>query len=359
MTIRATPFHSRAADANRANLWEPRNGWTLSASFDDPHAEALAVRLTTAMADISWRWRATLEGARVEEFLSRLVTKDPARLAPGQAFKALWLSDGGGVRGAGVIARLGRETFEIVASAPDRDWIARAASLFEVTVREPNEGGLAVVGPYAAKVLDAAGLDPALDALGLRKSFWRGLDVTLTRFGEHGGYEIWCGEEDAPLVWDRIAKAGAAFALKPAGLTAMDIADLEAGVARPGRDYSAARDGFASGPTPWELGLESLIDAAHTIHNGRDAALAQPRMRTRVGIEFDDDIPAPRAAVMRGTRAVGNILSSLYSPALQRAIALAIVDNEAATPGTELIVLGRSARVAALPFLPVPDPIAP
>ncbi|HEX4860475.1 MAG TPA: glycine cleavage T C-terminal barrel domain-containing protein [Rhizomicrobium sp.] len=351
--IRATPFHGRASASNAMNLWQPRAGWTLAERYDDANEEALAARLTCAMADVTWRARVMIEGARAQEFLARLMTRDPTALEPGASVKALWLSDRGGLRGAGLLARHGRETFQLVSAASDLDWIVRGAGLFEVRVREvlEEEGMLAVVGPYAAKVLEAAGLDAALEPLRFRKLFWRGLDVTLSRFGEHGGYEIACKADDAPLVWDRIAKAGRAFALKPAGLAAMDILDLEAGVPRPGRDYTPASGGFDAAPTPFELGLESLIDEGHAIFNGRAAYLAAPRTTTRVGIEFDGDIPMPRAPLMRSGSEVGRTLNSLYSPALRRAIALAVVDTATAAPGTQLACGGTSARVTELPFL--------
>ena len=357
--IRATPFHSRTADANPLNAWENRNGWTLAAHYGDPVAEALAVRLTSAVADISWRWRLAIEGARAEEFLSRLLSRDPAKLAPGDAFKALWLTDRGGLRGAGTLARFGKDAFRLIAAESDFEWIARAAALFDVKVGEiaEQEGGLAILGPYAKRLLDAAGLESGLEPLKVRKIFWRGLDVTLTRFGEHNGFELWCKADDAPIVWNRIVKAGSAFAAKPAGLNAMDIADLEAGVPRPGRDYRPARTGFATLPSPFELGLEALVDNDHKTFNGRAALLSMPRARTRVGIELDAEIPAADQPLMRGGERVGMTMSSRYSPALQRAIALAVVDLPASAPGTVLTVSGRSARVAALPFLPVPDPI--
>lgn len=353
LPVRATPFHGRAAASNRRNLWELRNGWTLSTAYGDAQEEALAARLTCAVADISWRWRAMIEGPRAEEFLARLMTRNPAKLEPGTAFKALWLSDGGGLRGAGLLARHGRETFQLVSAASDLDWIARGATLFDVRVREvlEEEGVLALIGPYAGKVLEAAQLDGALEPLGFRKLFWRGLDVTLSRFGEHGGCEIACKAEDAALVWDRIVKAGAAYALKPAGMQAMDILDLEAGVPRPGRDYEPASGGFDAQPAPAELGLESLIDADHTVFNGRAAWLAAPRGQTRVGIELDGETPAPHAKLKPG----GRTLHSLYSPALQRAIALAVVDTALAKPGTALTLAdGAVARVCELPFLPAP-----
>jgi aminomethyltransferase len=355
--LRATPFHSRTAAANRLNVWENRNGWTLAVHYGDLVAEALAARTTAVLADISWRSRLAIQGARAEEFLARLLTRNPARLAPGEALKALWLTDGGGVRGAGALARHGSESFDLVATKSDLDWIARAAALFDVSVHEIQEGGLAVVGPYARKIVEAAGLDSAVEALNFRRCLWRGVEITLSRFGEHGGYEVWCAPDDAPLLWDRIAKAGETFALRSAGLHAMDVLDLEAGVPRPGRDYQTARDAFATAPAPAALGLESLIDTDHITFNGRAGYLAAPRSRACVGIELDNETPAAAAPLLSGGRQVGQTMNSFYSPALQRAIALAIVDAGYARSGAVLTIFDRSVRVAALPFLPVPDSI--
>ncbi|MEJ0042027.1 MAG: hypothetical protein WDM81_07335 [Rhizomicrobium sp.] len=118
--------------------------------------------------------------------VQRLFTRDPSGLAPGQALKALWLGDGGGVRGAGVVARQGRQSYLLVSAAQDADWIADAAARFGVAFRDvtEEEGGLAIAGPYAAKLVAALGLDPVLDLSAFRKETWKGLDITLSRFGE-------------------------------------------------------------------------------------------------------------------------------------------------------------------------------
>lgn len=361
MSLRATPFHARAASANRGNDWLTRNGYTLARVYDDANDEALAARMRCGLADISWRWRVMLEGAGAAGFLSRLLTKDVSKLAPGQALKALWLSDGGGVRGAGALARYGKESFLLVSAAEDRGWITAAAQAFDVRLREMAEGGLTLIGPYAVQILDAAGIDAKLEPLAFRKVFWRGLDMTISRFGEHGGFEIWCAEDDGIVVWDRLMKAGGGN-LQTIGTMATDILDLEAGIARPLRDFQPARDGFASEPTPKSFGLESLIDSAHENFNGRAAFLAARETNMLTGIELDCETPAPFTPVMKSGRVIGHTLSSLYSPALRRAIGLAKI--ESTVPGTELtLTLSPSreapefrqvtARVTALPFLPV------
>jgi aminomethyltransferase len=368
MSIRATPFHARAADANRGNLWAQRGRFTLASEYAGVAQEAAAARFAVAMADISWRWRVRLEGARLRELTQRLFTKDPNALEPGQALKALWLADQGGVRGAGVVARLARQSFELTAACEDAAWIGAAASLFAVTLtdRTEEEGGLALIGPYAETLVATLGLDATLAPLAFRAVSWKGLDVTLTRFGEHGGYEIWCKPDDAPLVWDRVAAAGEPFALQPAGLDAMDLLDLEAGVPRPGRDYDGATAPDAAEPLAGALRLASLIDGDHPFNGAVQAHAHLPR-RKLTGLLIDSDTPAPFAPVFLAGKAVGRTLSSRYSPFLRRAIALVQLDEAHAAPGTALsLTLPSSrnalpkqaaARVTDLPFIPPPASI--
>ncbi|HEY1837813.1 MAG TPA: glycine cleavage T C-terminal barrel domain-containing protein [Rhizomicrobium sp.] len=364
MSVRATPFHTRAAAANPGNSWITRNGFTLVQEYSGAAGEAMAARSHAILADITWRWRIFLEGPQAAAFLSRLTTRDAEALTPGNAHKALWLNDGGGLRGAGVIARYGRESFLLAAAAPDEKWIAEAAKLFDVRLRETDEGGLAIIGPYAQAIVTAAGLDASLKPLAFRKMFWRGIDVTLSRWGEHGGFEIWCNADDAVLVWDRIAKAGAAFGIQPAGTAATDILDMEAGVARPWRDYQPATDDSGDEPSPKALRLEKLIDNEHTRFNGRAGYLAASPRHRIAGIEFDCETAVPRVALYREGAPVGRVLISLYSPALQRAIGWAQVETSAAEPGTVLSFLPDAgaepvlAQVAGLPFLSTPAPIA-
>jgi aminomethyltransferase len=366
MSVKPTPFHIRTAALNRGNDWTRRGGFTLPRVLSDVAEEALAARFGAAMTDISWRWRLSLEGARTAEFLARLTTRNAGELSPGMAHKALWLNDGGAYRGAGVIARYGRESFLLAAAAEDAAWILPAAARFDVKATDVSDaqGGLAIIGPYAAAVLTAAGLDASLEPLAFGKVFWRGLDITLSRWGEHGGYEIWCNADDAVIVWDRVAKAGEAFGLCAAGIAATDVLDMEAGVARPLRDYPPATDGTTGDPSPKSLHLEKLIDPEHVHFNGRAAYLAAAPRDRLVGIALDSETPSPDTVLYNAGKAVGRMLTSLHSPALRRAIGWARVDVASSEPGTRLSILAGAdaapvtAHVSDLPFLPPPAPIA-
>ncbi|MBS0273701.1 MAG: aminomethyltransferase family protein [Proteobacteria bacterium] len=371
--IRATPFHGRAAMRNPCNRWTERNGSTLALDYGDAQAEALAARTNVVLADISWRWRVFLDGDLAGDCLDRLMTRRVSPLTPGQSLKALWLNDGGGVRGAGVIARYARDRFLLVSAATDAAWIVEAARQSGVSVRDATEqeGGLALIGPYAEAVLKATGLAVEVAPLGFQKLFWRGLDVTVSRWGEQKGYEIWCKADDCFALWDRLMRGGAPFGIRPGGLAAMDVLDVETGIPRPARDYLPATDGFACNPTPSALGLESLIDEKHISFNGRGAWLANrgKSQTTIVGVEIDSETPAPFATLVHLGRSAGCTLTSVCSPFLRRALALAQVEKVAAAPGTEFMLssplsLGSqehrtvAARVVSLPFVEAPDPIA-
>lgn len=372
--IRATPFHGRAAMNNPLNRWTERNGFTLTLDYGDAQAEALAARTNVVLADISWRWRVFLEGDFAGDCLDRLMTKRANPLAPGKSLKALWLNDGGAVRGACVIARYARDQFKLVSAATDAVWMAEAARQFNVSIRDvtEQEGGLALIGPHAAVVLKAAGLVTDVTPLGFQKLFWRGLDVTISRWSEQNGYEIWCGADDCFALWDRLMHSGAPFGIRAAGLAAMDILDVEMGIPRPARDYLPAPNGFDSEPTPSALGLESLIDEKHRSFNGCAAWLANRAKcpTALVGIEIDSETPAPFTPLMRGDQLAGYTLTSVRSPFLRRALALGRVEKAAAMPGTEFALslplsldvqghLTVAARVVDLPFVKACDAIEP
>ncbi len=367
--IRATPFHGRAAASNPLNRWAARNGFTLALDYGDAQAEALAARTNVVLADISWRWRIFLEGAQASACLTRLMTKNAGFLTPGQSLKALWLNDGGAVRGAGVVARYASDRLLLVSAATDAVWIMEAAQQYEVSVRDvtEQEGGLALIGPHADAVLRAAGLVAEIPLLGFQKLFWRGLDVTISRWGELNGYEIWCKAEDCFALWDRLMRDGVSFGIRPAGLAAMDVLDVEAGIQRPGRDYVPANDGFASTPAPDSLGLESLIEEKQTSFNGCAAWLAnRGKSKTAiVGIEIHSETPAPFVPLLHNGRFAGNTLTSVRSPFLRRAIALAQVEKPLAKPGTEFVMAlplslasqehrSVAAQVVDLPFVEAP-----
>jgi len=115
-----------------------------------------------------------------------------------------------------------------------------------------------------------------------------------------------------------------------------DTIPLEAGIE--GRAISLTKGCY--------VGQEVIIRVLHRGH-GRVA-------RKLVGLVFPDGAaPGRGATVQSESRDVGKVTSAVWSPALQRPIALAYVHRDFITPGTNVVVDDHTAEVTALPFVSV------
>ncbi len=354
-TLCATPFHARAAEANRFNTWETRAGFTLSSYYGSAEEEAVAARFGAVLADISWHWRVRISGVRACEFVAYCFTRDTLALSIGAALNVLWLNDSGAVRGTGTVIRETRDSFMLVSTQEDMGWLSGAASLYDVAIDECEaEGVLTLIGPLAARVVAVAGLDADVLPLSKGRQHWAGLGVSLSRLGV--GFEIWCDPDDALIVWDRLMAAGRSFALVPAGQVALDTIEFESAVMRAGRDFAPARDDFVAQPLPQSLGLCALIDRAH-MFNGRSGYLAGGPETTLWGVLLDTYVPLAGMPLTQEGHVVGRTIAARYSPALQRVIAYAILNEPA--PAGDLQVGSALCRTIGLPFLPIPGAMAP
>jgi aminomethyltransferase len=200
--------------------------------------------------------------------------------------------------------------------------------------------------------------------------------VTISRTGYTGdlGYEIWLDTAHALEVWDALVGAGGAYGITPAGMLALDLARLEAGLMLIDVDYVSARKALVDSQksSPFELGLGWTVDLRKEFFVGR-SALAEEAKRTAqwqfVGLEVDwNSLEAlyadvglapqlPSAAwrastpVYSGSDQVGYATSGGWSPLLKKYIALAHLQGASATVGTqlemEITVEHRRKRAAA------------
>jgi aminomethyltransferase len=215
-----------------------------------------------------------------------------------------------------------------------------------------------------------------------------GVEVDVSRTGYTGdlGYELWIPAASAVDVWDALFAAGEQHGIRPAGLRALDVVRVEAGLILIEVDYTSV---FRAGTSdheysPFEIGLGRLVNFEKRSFVGRRALLRErsrggPRRRL-VGLELDwigierafakhDLPPAVEATVSRDPvpvysrrGQVGRTTSTCWSPLLKKMVALASVGPRQSEPGTPLEVewsvegeRGRvDATVVELPFLDLP-----
>jgi len=370
--------------------WREWSGFFASSVYADAHdIEYNAIREAAALIDVSPLYKYIVSGPDALRLVDRVVTRDATRLAVGSVIYTPWCDEHGKVVDDGTIHRLDDDRFRWTAADPQLRWLRQNSAGLDVTITDETEStaALALQGPLSRDVLEAATGESFADLRYFRRrpSKVGEVEVDVSRTGYTGdlGYELWIPAEHAVAVWDAVMSAGAAFGLRPAGMLALDVVRLEAGLILLEVDYTSSR--HAMNPeqnySPAEIGLGRLVsfdkgDFVGRLALEREAKAGGPARRL-VGLVLDwydieglydaqglppaispsvDRSPVP---VYASGRQVGKVTSLGWSPILKQAIALASVAPQYEGIGTsvavEWTVEGRRGRVGArvveLPFL--------
>ena len=345
-----TPFHARTRAASTVDRFIAWAGYTTVDVYTTVEQEYFAIRNACSLYDLTPMIKYRISGIDAERFLNRLVTRDIRKLKPNRVAYCVWCNDDGHIIDDGTIFRLGAEQFRLCTAERQLDWLLDSAIGFDVSVSEitGDIAALSMQGPTSYAVLKASGLANAslLRPFDIGKFSLEGRDITVSRTGFTGdlGYELWMAPPDAEFVWDHLMTAGASRGIRPIGSQALDMARIEAGFIMPNIDFVSAEAAVRTGRThsPFELGLDWLVDLEKTHFNGRRALAAEKRRGPRrrlVGLDIEGNKPAAKALLYDGPRCrnqVGAVTSALWSPTCKRNIALALVDMPHCSLGRDI-----------------------
>ena len=368
--VRGTPFHERTGPLCQAGNWRRWAGHLSASSYEPTHEhEYQAIRSACALIDVSPLYKYRLSGPGAAALANRVVTRDVERQDVGQVYYTPWCDAAGKVRDDGTLHRLGASDFRLTSAEPTLKWLHENARGLDVNIEEETErvAALAVQGPRSRDLL---GRITDGDVAGLR--YFRvmsarigGIAADISRTGYTGdlGYEIWVGAADAIPLWDALTAAGEPFGLAPAGMLALDMARLEAGLLLVDVDFIPAHRAVIDDQksSPYELGLGWTVSlggpngASNFV--GRAALRAErdlpPAWRFR-GFALDwESLEAAYATVglppqlpgttlrdsvplYAGGRQVGYATSRGWSPTLKTYLGLAHLEAGSAVAGTEL-----------------------
>jgi aminomethyltransferase len=317
------------------------------------------------------------------------MTRDVAKLKVGRVLYTPWCDEDGKVIDDGTVTRRAQDEFFWTAADPTYRWFALNAAGLDVEVADLSEeiAGLAVQGPRARMILEAATRQDWADVpyFGHRRTEVGGVDVHVTRTGYTGdlGYELWVPAEDAVAVWDAMWEAGRPHGIRPAGIRALDVSRVEAGLILVEAEYTSARHAISreQAYSPFEIGLGRLVDFGKPSFVGRHALELEQRRggpaRRLVGLELDwtdiealyakHDLPPMVSAavqrdpvpVFRSGAQVGRATSIGWGPTIKKMVGFGSVPPSLAAPGSrvsvEWSVEGERGKVGAtvveLPFL--------
>ncbi len=366
-----SPFH--ACFARYTRDFVETNGYWLPRQITQHGtiAEYWACRERAVIFDLSALRKYEILGPDAEALLQFCLTRDVKRLAVGQAAYTAVCYEHGGMLDDGLIYRLGQNNFRWVGGSDlsglhFRDVAAERG--LDVYVKTSTEQlcNLSVQGPRSRDILRplvwTAPTQPSVDELApfrfaiARIRAFNGTPIILSRTGYTGelGYEIFCHPKDAEAVFEAVMEAGEPYGLIPAGLAALDMLRIEAGLVFAGAEFTDQTDPFEAGigfTVPLKTKTDDFIGRAAL---QRRAAYPQRRL---VGLEIAGNIvPARGDGLYVGRAQVGVVTSAVRSPILGKVIALARVDISYAAEGTTLEVGQLDGQQKRLPATVVRTP---
>jgi aminomethyltransferase len=335
-----TPFHERARALAQVDNFIPWAGYSTVDVFTTAEQEYFAIRNAASLYDLTPMVKYRIAGPGAERFLNRLATRNIAKLKEGRVAYTVWCNDAGHVIDDGTIFRLGPAEFRLCSQERQLDWLLDSAIGFDVEIAEVTEeiAALALQGPTSYAVLREFGVQGVerLKPFEIGNYIVDGLAIMISRTGFTGdlGYELWMSPADALPVWDRLMAAGKSRGIRAIGSQALNMARIEAGFIMPNVDFVSSEHTIRNGRdrTPFELGLDWLVDFDKGHFNGRRALAAEKQrgsQRRLVGIDIEGNKPAHNALIYAdhtGKTEIGSVTSAIWSPTCKRNIALALID---------------------------------
>jgi aminomethyltransferase len=389
-----TAFHSRTLKLCESLSYREWSGYYTVSVYEMHHEhEYNAIRNSAALIDISPLFKYRVTGKDATRFVNRVIARNINKVAIDQVIYCCWCDTEGKVIDDGTITRLGENDYRWTAADPSLRWFEQNALALDVRIEDVSEqvAALALQGPTSGGLLKslATGADITnLKYFRVTRGTIANVAVDISRTGYTGdlGFEIWMPWKEAPKVWDELIKKGKAFDIHPAGMLALDIARIEAGLILIEVDYTSSKKALipAQKFSPAEIGLGKLVDLKKDNFVGREALLREKKKREPerrlVGLEINWDevealydkigmapqVPstASRVAVpvYHNGKQVGKATSTTWSPTLKKMIALACVNKEHSSVGLKLkmemtveaVRHSVSAKVVPLPFFNPP-----
>ena len=364
-----TPFHERTfALCESLNYREWSGYYTVSAYEAHHEHEYNAIRNAAALIDISPLFKYRLTGKDATRLVDRVITRDLRKVSVGQVIYTPWCDEHGKVIDDGTVSRLDEDVYRWTAADPSLRWFTQNAVGLDVQIEDISESvaALALQGPTSAQLLKAVAED--CDIANLK--YFRvttgqiaGVPVEISRTGYTGdlGYEIWVEADQALRVWDALIKGGRAFDITPAGMLALDVARVEAGLLLIDIDFNSSKKALVEEQkySPFEMGLGRLVHLDKNRFVGQQALMEEKKRgfaKEIVGLEIDwtevekiyEAVGLPPAVSPIASRVavpvfskdsqIGKATSTTWSPVLKKMIGLATITREYSKPGKQIEV---------------------
>ncbi|MGB6978283.1 MAG: aminomethyltransferase family protein, partial [Candidatus Acidiferrales bacterium] len=258
-----TAVHEKTAKLCESLNYREWSGYYAVSVYEMHHEhEYNAIRNASALIDVSPLYKYLVSGRDATKLVNRVITRDINKVAVNQVIYCCWCDEQGKVIDDGTISRLGENLYRWTAADPSLRWFHENALGLEVKIEDISDqvAALALQGPTSGRLLKQAAEADITNLKYFRLTHGKigGVEVDISRTGYTGdlGYEIWMPWNEAGKVWDALAEAGKQFDLHAAGMIALDVARIEAGLILIEADYTSSKRALIESQkySPYEIG---------------------------------------------------------------------------------------------------------
>ncbi len=358
--IRKSPFFD-ATIRWGAKGFSTYNHMYIPRDFGDPEENFWNLINDAILCDVAVERQVQIKGPDAGKFVQMMTPRDLSKMSVGQCKYVILTNQYGGILNDPVLLKISDDCYWY--SLADSDVLFWAQGLaantkFDVDICEPDVSPLQLQGPKSREIM----INLFGENISDLKYYWfkpfklNGIDLIVSRTGWSSelGYEIFLlNSKDGDNLYQTIMESGQHLGLKP-GHTST-IRRIEGAML----SYHADMD---INTNPFELGLEKFIDIDKDFDFiGKEALLEIKKegiKRKLVGVEIDGEpISGPNTTFWKiedNNIAVGKVTSAVYSPRLEKNIALAMIEKTQTVIGTELKIISENnimnARIVEKPF---------
>jgi glycine cleavage system aminomethyltransferase T len=358
--VRKSPY-AEATVRWGAQKFSVYNYMYIPRDFGDPVQNFWNLVNDAILCDVSVERQVEITGPDAARFVQYMNCRDLSKCQVGQCKYVLLTDQDGGIINDPILLKLGENHFWL--SIADSDVLLWAKGLavnagMDVHIAEPDVSPLQLQGPKSRDILRAAFGDgpAALKYFWFTEHEWEGIPLIISRTGWSSelGYEIYLREGAAgDRLWEYLMEVGEPMGLHPGHTSS--IRRIEGAMLSYQADMTLENN-------PFELGMDRLVNLDMEADFVSKAALTRIAEngveKLSVGLELEgpplegsNDEYWP---IMIDGLIVGRVTSAIYSPRLEKTIALAMMTKQYAELGTQGVVetteRSRNCIVVPKPF---------
>ena len=331
-------------------------GYLMPVQYEGVNIEHNAVKNNVGVFDVSHMGEFYVHGEEAETFLQSVLSNDISVLNKGQAQYNCIPNETGGIIDDLILYKFEDNRYMMVVNASniEKDWnfLMNKNSYNAQLINVSDSFSLmAIQGPNALKVLNPL-FETNLNNIDYYHfKYIDGIIISNTGYTGCGGFEIYCKNEVAEDLWNKIFDSGKKYNIKPIGLAARDTLRLEMGFCLYGNDIDETTSPIEAGLS-WITKTNKNFTSSNIFKSQKQKGV----QKKLVGFKMEEKgIPRKAYDILNSdNEIIGKVTSGTMSPSLGIGIGLGYVNIEDANIDSEILIQIRKnikrAKIVKTPF---------